>query len=97
MLKDLGYTQEEPTIIYCDNKSANLAKNPITDGRTKHIDIKYHFIREMIGKEEVMLEFCNTHNQIANVMTKSLAREKFVYFRHKLGVIKFESREGDEE
>ncbi|KAK1431533.1 hypothetical protein QVD17_07993 [Tagetes erecta] len=98
VLKDLGYTQEEPTIIYCDNKSTiNLAKNPITDGRTRHIDIKYHFIREMIGKEEVILHFCNTHNQIADVMTKSLAREKFVYFRHKLGVKKFESQEGDEE
>ncbi|KAK1438803.1 hypothetical protein QVD17_04614 [Tagetes erecta] len=98
VLEDLGYKQNKPTMIYCDNKSAiHLAKNPVTDGRTRHIDIKYHFIREMIGKEQVNLEFCNTYNQVADVFTKSLAREKFVYFRHKLGVMEFESREDDEE
>ncbi|KAK1417486.1 hypothetical protein QVD17_26615 [Tagetes erecta] len=98
ILEDLGFNQAKPTVIYCDNKSAiNLAKNPITDGRTRHIDIKYHFIREMIGKNQIALEFCSTHCQVADVLTKSLSREKFVYFRHELGVMEFESREGDEE
>ncbi|KAK1437640.1 hypothetical protein QVD17_03434 [Tagetes erecta] len=98
ILEDLGYNIDKATVIYCDNKSAiNLSKNPVTDGRTRHIDIKYHFIREMIGKGLINLRFCRTHEQVADVLTKSLSREKFVHFRHNLGVMEFESREGDEE
>ncbi|KAD3336473.1 hypothetical protein E3N88_31992 [Mikania micrantha] len=97
-LEELGFKQEDPTVIYCDNKSAiNLSKNPILHSRSKHIELRYHFIREMVTKKQVSLEYCSTHHQLADVLTKALSMEKFVYFRHKLGVMKLESRRDDEE
>lgn len=47
ILADMGEQQNEGTLLYCDNKSAiDMAKNPVSNGRTKHIAIKYHFITE---------------------------------------------------
>lgn len=97
VLEDLGWKQTEATEIHCDNKSAiNLSKNPIMHNRSKHIELKYHFLREMVIKDQVKLEYCNTHNQLADVLTKALSIEKFVYFRHIPGVRRFQSREDEE-
>lgn len=91
VLSDLGESQKEATNILCDNKSAvMLAKNPVHHSRTKHIEIKHHFIRELISKEEIRLEHCSTNEQVADVMTKSLARKKHEEFFSRLGVGKFE-------
>ena len=56
--------------------------------KPKHIKIKYHFIRDMVMKGAVKLEYISTNEQVANVLTKPLAREKFEYLCEKLGVIK---------
>lgn len=57
VLEDLGFCQNKPTIIYCDNKSAiNLSKNPVMHDRSKHIELKYHYIREMVKQKQVSLE-----------------------------------------
>ena len=54
---------------------------------SKHINIKYHFIHDMVMKGAVKLECIATDEHVADVLTKPLAREKFEYFREKLGVI----------
>lgn len=54
---------------------------------TKHIDIKYHFIRNHVQKDNVKLEFIPTDNQVANIFTKPLDKSKFVYFRGELGML----------
>ncbi|KAL0329062.1 UNVERIFIED_CONTAM: ABC transporter B family member 2 [Sesamum radiatum] len=57
ILEDIGEKQEEPTTIYCDNKSAiAITKNPVQHSRTKHIDIKYHSLREATTRGEIELK-----------------------------------------
>jgi hypothetical protein len=91
ILSDLGEEQFEPTEIYCDSRSAViLARNPVYHGRSKHIEIKHHYIRELLEKGEVRLENCNTEEQIVDLMTKSLSLKKHEAFCLELGIRKFE-------
>ncbi|KAD4888558.1 hypothetical protein E3N88_20631 [Mikania micrantha] len=95
ILEDLGLFQSDPTVILCDNKSAiNLSRNPVMHNRSKHIELKHHFIRELVIQEQVLLEFCGTNEQLADMLTKAISKEKFVYFRLQAGVREFEVREG---
>jgi hypothetical protein len=95
ILADLGISFEEATIIWCDSMSAiHLSKNLVLHGRSKHIELKHHFIRDMVTQKQVSLEFCGTNDQMADVLTKALPREKFLHFRSMLGVRKLEVREG---
>ncbi|KAL8145756.1 hypothetical protein AgCh_003778 [Apium graveolens] len=77
----------EPVIIYIDNMSAiDLVKNPMFHGRSKHIDIRYHFIREYIERGEIIVQHVSTVNQKANILTKALTTVKFERMRRLLGV-----------
>jgi len=87
ILEDMGEKQDEPTKINCDNKSAfAMAKNPVHHNRTKHIAIKYHFIREAKTTKEIKLDYCRTEDQIADIFTKALLRPRFEELRAMLGV-----------
>lgn len=55
--------------------------------KTKHIPIKYHFIRDEVSQKVVKLEYVDTKDKVANIFTKPLPRESFAYLRLKLGVI----------
>ncbi|RDY08990.1 hypothetical protein CR513_06716, partial [Mucuna pruriens] len=82
LLKEFNMKQEESTKIHIDNKSAQiLAKNP---ERSKHIDIRYHFIRECIVKKEVKLVHVKTQYQVVNIFTKPLKFEDFRRLRARL-------------
>ncbi|KAM0017627.1 putative RNA-directed DNA polymerase [Helianthus debilis subsp. tardiflorus] len=97
VLSDLGISQESPTNVFCDNLSAiNLSRNPVMHGRSKHIEIKHHYVRDMVSQQQISLEYCGTNMQLADVLTKALAREKFIHFRRLLGVQKFEARGDDD-
>ena len=87
ILEDMGEKQDEPTKINCDNKSAiAMAKNPVHHSRTKHIAIKYHFIREVEATKEIKLDYCRTEDQITDIFTKALSRPRFEELRAMLGV-----------
>nr|AAL58228.1 putative gag-pol polyprotein [Oryza sativa Japonica Group]ABF96256.1 retrotransposon protein, putative, unclassified [Oryza sativa Japonica Group] len=89
IMEDLGEKQYQPTTIYCDSKSAiAISENPVSHDRTKHIAIKYHYIREAVDRQEVKLEFCRTNEQLADIFTKALSKEKFVRDRELIGVCK---------
>lgn len=76
-----------PVIIYVDNKSAiDLAKNPVFHGRSKHIDIRYHFIRECVGRGEIEVKYVSSNEQRADVLTKAMATVKFEQMRALLGI-----------
>ncbi|KDP42370.1 hypothetical protein JCGZ_01946 [Jatropha curcas] len=61
ILVDLHQRQEGPTEIFCDNKATIFTtKNPAFQSRTEHIDIRFHFIRGLVAKEEIILKYCNT-------------------------------------
>ena len=79
---------KEPVVMFCDNTSAiNISKNPVMHFKTKHIAIKYHFVRELVQDKEIRLEYVNSKEQIADIFTKPLPKDAFMYLRGKLGVI----------
>lgn len=97
LLAEVNQEQEGATEIFCDNVAAiSMSKNPAFHSRTKHIDIRHHFIRDLVAEGKITLEYCSTHEQVADILTKSLSKEKFCYFRSMMGVRKFELREGVE-
>lgn len=76
-----------PVVICVDNKSTiDLAKNPMFHGRSKHIDIRYHFIRECIEQGEIVIEHVSSENQWTDVLTKAMSTVKFERIRKLLGV-----------
>ena len=82
---ELGSPPEKPTTIFEDNQSAiAMTKNSKFHGRAKHIDIKYHFIREQVNCGNVKLEYCPTEDMMADMFTKGLSREQFSNFDTKL-------------
>ena len=79
-----------------DNRSAiELAKNPVHHERNKHIDLRFHFIRECIEEGRVDIEHISTDGQLADVLTKSLGCVKFLEMRLKLGVMEVSSGRQD--
>ena len=74
--------------IMCDNTSAIcITKNPVMHSRTKHIEIRHHFIRDQYQNGSIMLEYINTSDQLADIFTKALPKESFFYIRMRLGII----------
>ena len=74
--------------IKCDNTSAiNISKNPVLHSRTKHIEIRHHFIRDHVLKGDVVLEFVDTKNQLADIFTKPLSKDTFYNIIRELGLI----------
>jgi len=69
ILEDLHF---ETTIFYDNNSTIKLSKNPILHGRSKHIDVKYHFLRELTRNGTLDLIYCRSEDQIADIFTKSL-------------------------
>ncbi|XP_014519706.1 uncharacterized protein LOC106776751 [Vigna radiata var. radiata] len=86
LLHDLHISHQAPTLL-CDNKSAILlSQNPVAHKRAKHIDIDYHFVRELILSHKLITQFIPSDLQLANIFTKSLPRPLFQFFRAKLHV-----------
>eukprot|EP00253_Pinus_taeda_P012033 PITA_12033 len=87
MLRSFGQEQEKVTVIFCDNSSAiALSKNSVFHKRTKHIDTRFHYIRELVSSEEIVLEHCRTQEQVADILTKPLDQKSFEFFRKCLGM-----------
>lgn len=80
-------TKESPITIKVDNQGAIfMAKNSSSSRRTKHVDIRYHFVRDQVQAGKVKFEYCPTEDMEADIFTKPLARLKFEHFRDKMGV-----------
>lgn len=76
-----------PLIIFVDNKSAiDLTKNPIINGRSKHIDMRFHFIRDCVEYGEIVVKYVKIQEQRADILTKPLTALKFEEMRKLLGV-----------
>ena len=88
VLKDLMHQQDQSTTIYCDNKSTiALSKNHVFHKRKKHIDTRYHFIRELVNNGEISLEHCRSKDQLADIFTKALPQEQFDYLRDQMNIV----------
>jgi hypothetical protein len=77
-----------PTMIHCDNQSCvTLSENSVSHDKSKHVEIKFHYIRDMVQRKAVPVQYLLTYEKIVDVLTKPLAKSKFEYFRDKLGVV----------
>ena len=84
---DLNEVSVKSTHIYENNQSTIcMAKNPQYHGRAKHIDIKFHYIHEQVEKKAIQLEYCESKNMVADMLTKALLSSQFVKLREMLGV-----------
>lgn len=73
--------------IMVDNMSAiALTKNPVFHDRSKHIDVRYHYIRECIERGRIVIDYIETKMQLADVLTKALGRVRFQELRVRIGV-----------
>ena len=89
VMVDLFNQELRPTIIHCDNQSCiRIFENPMFYDRSKHIEIRYHFIRDYVQRGAVELQYISTDEQVADILTKSLGRGKHIYFRDKMGVVR---------
>ena len=87
LLGDISFVQKEPTVIKEDNQGTiALSRNPKYHPRTKHIDIKYHFIRDKVEKKELVLEYCPTEQMLADLLTKQLGKTLFQRLRGLMGI-----------
>lgn len=87
-LSELNFSKTHPITLQIDNQSAILlAKNAMFHERTKHIAIRYHFIREKLEEGEICVEYVPTNEQVADVLTKPLTREKHGRFLRGMGVM----------
>ena len=82
VLEDLHQQQLSPTTIYCDNKSAIALAKKIS----KHIDIKFHYLRDLVKEGEISLKYCKSHEQVADILTKPLKADLFYKLKQLLGV-----------
>lgn len=87
ILENLGHNQGRCTTICCDNSSTiKLSRNPVLHGRSKHIDVRFHFLRDLTKDGVIELQYCSTEDQVSDIMTKPLKLESFLKFRRLLGV-----------
>ena len=88
---DLSVGQDSATTIYTDNQSAlAVARNPVFHARTKHIEVHYHYVRERLSAgEKISLAYVPTEDNLVDIFTKALPREKFKAFRKALGLLPF--------
>ncbi|MCO5597570.1 hypothetical protein L7F22_051649 [Adiantum nelumboides] len=90
LMADLGVEQDTVNTIYTDSQSAlAVARNPVFHARTKHIEVHYHYVRERLSAGEISLVYVPTQDNLGDLFTKALSREKLEAFRKALGLLPF--------
>jgi hypothetical protein len=88
LLKGFDIDQSKSTVLFEDNQGCiAMSKNPVHHDRTKHIDIKYHFIRETISNGEVVITYKETENMLADILTKGLPRDRHMMLCSKMNLV----------
>jgi hypothetical protein len=86
-LRDYGYKLTKVPLL-CDNQSAiRMADNPVEHSRTKHIAIRYHFLRDHQQWEDIEIAYVSTKEQLADIFTKPLDEKTFTKLRHELNIL----------
>jgi hypothetical protein len=79
----------EAIMILCDNQSCiKMTENPVFRDKSKHLEIRYHYICDMVQRGAVKLQYVGTYEQVADVLTKPLSHVKFEYFQDKIGIVR---------
>ncbi len=91
LLEDMDCEQKSATVLFEDNNSARAqTENPLHYKRTKHVDIAYHFTRQMVSEEVVKLVRINSEDQVADLLTKPLVKATFARHHNELKMKKTE-------
>ena len=78
----------DTTVILCDNQSCiKMTKNHVFHDKSKHIEIRYFYIRDMVQKGAIRLHYLSTNEQVVDVLTKPLSRVKFEYLHENICVV----------
>jgi hypothetical protein len=86
-LLDYGVVLEKVPLL-CDNESAvKIGNNHVQHSRTKHIDIRHHFLRNHVAKGDISLEGVRTDDQLVNIFTKPLDESRFCKLRNELNIL----------
>ncbi|KAM1682854.1 hypothetical protein EV1_033760 [Malus domestica] len=92
VFKDLGLHLPHVPSLWCDNLSAiSLASNPVFHARTKHIELDYHYIRELVLANLLKVQYVCSQDQLADIHTKSLSKSRFLYLQSKLSLGPFDA------
>jgi histone deacetylase 1/2 len=87
LFRELGVPLQTAPCIYVDNLSAiHMAANPIFHARTRHIEIDYHFVRELVARKSLHTLYVPSSHQLANVFTKGLSHDQFSLLKYKLNL-----------
>jgi hypothetical protein len=85
LLKELGFDVSMSSVIMCDNQAAiAIAKNPTHISRSKHIDVKHHFVRDEVEAGSIKVEWISTQHQLADILTKPLGPHVFLRLREEV-------------
>ena len=95
LLGELTGIEARPPVLKVDNQPAiALAKNPVLYDRSKHIDVKFHFLRDCV-EGQIVIEFVETGQQLADIFTKSVGRLRFLELRSKIGMVEVKTGQQD--
>uniref|UniRef100_A0A2N9I3B6 Uncharacterized protein n=1 Tax=Fagus sylvatica TaxID=28930 RepID=A0A2N9I3B6_FAGSY len=87
LLHELGQSCSSSPVLWCDNIGATyLSTNSVFHARTKHIEIDFHFVPEMVASKSLLVRFVSTQDQLADLLTKPLSSSRFTFLRSKLNV-----------
>ena len=82
LLMDMNKNSVDPMTIFEDNQSTiAMTKNPQHHGKAKHIDIKFHYIREMVTMNKIELKYCKSDKMIVDILTKGIGKIQFAKLR----------------
>jgi hypothetical protein len=86
-LRDYGYELTKVSLLYDNESAIRMADNPVEHSRTKHIAIRYHFLRDHQQKGDIEIAYINTKEQLADIFTKPLDEQTFTKLRHELNIL----------
>ena len=86
-MKELKINLEPPTIFEDNQACIRLAENPVYHGRAKHVDMKFHFVRDHLVKKAYNLVYCKFDDMMADILTKALPCAKFSKFRDMMNIM----------
>ena len=86
-LKDYGIHPKQVPLYYDNERAIKIANNPVQHSKTKHIEIRHHFLRDHVVKEDIDIIHVKTEEQLADIFTKPLDEKSFFKFRCELNIL----------